>query len=148
MPSLLVVNGPNLNMLGTREPEIYGTTSLSDIESACVAHGAAMGASVSCFQSNVEGTLITAIQEARGAQDGIVLNAGAYTHTSIALHDAIVSAEVPTIELHLSNVHARESFRHKSMIAPVCIGVIAGFGAMGYGLALQALMTHLEGGEA
>lgn len=148
MHSLLVVNGPNLNMLGTREPEIYGTTRLSDIEEACVTHGAAMGAKVACFQSNSEGALITAIQEARGVQDGIVLNAGAYTHTSIALHDAIVASEVPVVELHLSNVYARESFRHKSMIAPVCVGVIAGFGATGYGLALQALMTHLEGSEA
>lgn len=148
MPSLLVINGPNLNMLGTREPHIYGTTTLSDVESACIEHGKALGATVTCIQSNIEGELVTAIQQARGTADGIILNAGAYTHTSIALHDAIIAAEVPTIELHVSNVYARESFRHKSMIARACIGIIAGFGATGYGLALQAMLTHLGDGDA
>jgi 3-dehydroquinate dehydratase-2 len=134
-------------MLGLREPAIYGSETLQDIEAACVAHGTAVGWDVTCTQSNHEGALVDAIHGARGVHEGIIFNAGAYTHTSIALRDAISAAEVATIELHLSNVHARESFRHHSMIAPVCIGVIAGFGARGYGLALQAMITHLQEGE-
>ncbi len=145
MPSLLVLNGPNLNLLGTREPEIYGATTLADIESACASHGEAMGYDVVCQQSNHEGELVSFIQEARGVHSGIAFNAGAYTHTSIALYDAIISSELPVVEVHVSNVYARESFRHKSMIAPVCLGVVAGFGPAGYGLALQALVTHLQG---
>ena len=145
MPSLLVLNGPNLNLLGTREPDIYGATTLADVESACKEHGTAMGYDVVCVQSNHEGALVDALQAARGAHEGVVLNAGAYTHTSIALHDAILASELPVIEVHVSNVYAREAFRHKSMIAPVCLGVIAGFGPAGYGLALQALVTHLQG---
>lgn len=144
MASLLILNGPNLNLLGTRQPEIYGATSLADVEAACTAHGEAMGYEVVCQQSNHEGTLVDMVQAAKSVHDGIVLNAGAYTHTSIALRDAISSVEVPTVEVHVSNVYAREPFRHKSMIAGVCVGVIAGFGPTGYGLALQALVTHLQ----
>ena len=144
MTSILVLNGPNLNLLGTRQPEIYGHTTLTDVEDMCVAHGRTLGVEVTCAQSNHEGALVTHIQEARGKHAGIALNAGAYTHTSIALMDAIKGTEVPTVELHLSNVHARESFRHPSYISPVAIGVIAGFGANGYKLAIDALMGFLE----
>lgn len=144
MTSILVLNGPNLNLLGTRQPEIYGHTTLSDVEEMCVAHGKARGVAVTCAQSNHEGALVTFIHEARGVHDGIILNAGAYTHTSIALMDAIKGTEMPTVELHLSNVHAREEFRHRSYIAPAAIGVIAGFGANGYKLAIDALLGHLE----
>lgn len=145
MSSVLVLNGPNLNLLGTRQPEIYGDTTLADVEAMCVAHGEAHGTLVTCRQSNHEGALVDAIHAAKGTFGGIVLNAGAYTHTSIALHDAILSTEMPVVELHLSNIHARESFRHKSMIAPVAIGMICGFGAIGYTLALDALINHIRG---
>lgn len=144
MASLLVLNGPNLNLLGTREPGIYGATTLAQVEEACIAHGDAIGYAVSCVQSNSEGALVDAIQAAKGTHAGIVLNAGAYTHTSIAIRDAIAGVSLPVIELHVSNVHAREEFRHHSMIAGVCLGVIAGFGPSGYGLALQALVSHLQ----
>ncbi|WP_299297809.1 type II 3-dehydroquinate dehydratase [uncultured Tateyamaria sp.] len=143
MTSVLVLNGPNLNLLGTRQPEIYGTTTLADVEAICADHGAAQGFDVTCLQSNHEGGLVDAIHGAKGVHDGIVLNAGAYTHTSIALHDAIVGVELPVVELHLSNIHARESFRHTSFIAPVAVGMICGFGAPGYVLALDALLGHL-----
>lgn len=144
MPTILVLNGPNLNLLGQRQPEVYGRTTLAEIEAMCVDTGAALGLTVECRQSNHEGALIDAIHACRGMRDGIVLNAGAYTHTSIALMDAIASAEVPVVELHLSNIHAREPFRHRSFIAPVSIGQICGFGPAGYGLALRALAQHLE----
>lgn len=139
MPSVLILNGPNLNLLGTRQPEVYGATTLADIEKLCVDAGAALGLDVACFQSNHEGAMIDQIHAAKGTHDGIVLNAGAYTHTSIALMDAIASVELPVVEVHLSNIHARESFRHRSYIAPVAIGQICGFGAKGYALALDAL---------
>ena len=144
MNSVLVLNGPNLNLLGTRQPEIYGHTTLSDVEAMCVAYGNARGLDVTCAQSNHEGALVDAIHAARGVHAGIILNAGAYTHTSIALHDAILSTEMAVIELHLSNIHAREPFRHKSFIAPVAVGMICGFGAAGYTLALDALIGHIE----
>lgn len=144
MTSILVLNGPNLNLLGQRQPEVYGTTTLADIEAACTAHGAASGLSVTCAQSNHEGVLIDAIHAAKGVHDGIILNAGAYTHTSVALMDAIASVGLPVVELHLSNIHAREAFRHKSYIAPVAVGQICGFGAHGYTLALDALKAHLD----
>ena len=145
MNSVLVLNGPNLNLLGQRQPDVYGSTTLADIEAMCMAHGEKTGLSVTCFQSNHEGTLIDAIHEAKGVHDGIVLNAGAYTHTSVALMDAIASVELPVIELHLSNIHAREAFRHKSYIASVALGQICGFGARGYILALDALVGHPKG---
>jgi 3-dehydroquinate dehydratase-2 len=137
MTSILVLNGPNLNLLGTRQPEVYGHTTLADIEAMCREH-------IGFDQSNHEGVLIDAIHAARGHHDGIILNAGAYTHTSVALMDALSSAQVPAIELHLSNVHAREAFRHQSFIAKVAVGVICGFGAQGYILALDAMRGHLE----
>ncbi len=146
--NILVLNGPNLNLLGTREPGIYGHTTLHDIEEACVAHGRSLGVGVTCAQSNVEGVLIDHLHAARDTMAGVVLNAGAYTHTSVALRDAITAIELPVIELHLSNTHAREAFRHVSLIAPVCIGVIQGFGARGYPLALTALHGHLNGDKA
>ncbi|WP_416915988.1 MAG: type II 3-dehydroquinate dehydratase [Roseicyclus sp.] len=146
--NILVLNGPNLNLLGTREPAIYGHTTLADIEADCIAHGQTLGLTVTCAQSNHEGVLIDHLHAARGTMAGVVLNAGAYTHTSVALRDAITASELPVVELHLSNTHARESFRHVSLIAPVCIGVIQGFGARGYRLALQALCGHLQQGSA
>ncbi len=143
MTSILVLNGPNLNLLGTRQPEVYGATTLAMIEDACRTHGTSIGLTVTCVQSNSEGALIDAIHAARTQQAGIVLNAGAYTHTSVALMDAIASVELPVVEVHLSNIHAREPFRHKSFIAPVALGQIAGFGPKGYILALDALAAHL-----
>lgn len=143
MTSILILNGPNLNLLGTRQPEVYGHTTLADVEEMCRAHGKQIGVDVTCAQSNHEGELVTLIQQARGTHDGIVFNAGAYTHTSIALMDAIKGASATVVELHVSNVHARESFRHKSFISPVALGVIAGFGVHGYILAIDALVAHL-----
>lgn len=145
MRSVLVLNGPNLNLLGTRQPEVYGHTTLKMVEDLCVDHGVSLGLHVESFQSNHEGALIDAIHSARGTHSGIVLNAGAFTHTSVALMDAISSAQVPVVEVHLSNIHAREPFRHTSYIAPVAIGQICGFGAQSYVLALNALAAHLEG---
>lgn len=144
MTSLLFLNGPNLNLLGTRQPEIYGHTTLADVEQMCRARAAERSVDMAFEQSNHEGVLIDAIHAARGSHDGIVLNAGAYTHSSIALMDAIASVSLPVIELHLSNIHARETFRHQSCIARVAIGVICGFGARGYLLALDAMLGHLE----
>lgn len=144
MASVLILNGPNLNLLGVRQPEVYGKTTLVDIEALCQAHGQAIDLGVSFEQSNHEGALVDAIHAARGTHVGIILNAGAYTHTSIALMDAIASVELPAIELHLSNVHAREEFRHTSYIAKVCLGIICGFGARGYTLAMDAIKAHME----
>lgn len=143
MASMLILNGPNLNLLGQRQPEVYGKTTLGDIETRCQAHAQAVGCTLLFSQSNHEGALIDQIHAAKGVHDGIILNAGAYTHTSIALMDAIASVELPVIELHLSNIHAREAFRHKSYIAPVAVGQICGFGAHGYILAMDALLAHL-----
>ncbi|PVA11577.1 type II 3-dehydroquinate dehydratase [Pelagivirga sediminicola] len=143
MTSILILNGPNLNLLGTRQPEVYGHTTLADIEVLCRAHAKSRGTELGFEQSNAEGGLIDAIHGARGVHDGIVLNAGAYTHTSIALMDAISSVQLPVAELHLSNIHAREDFRHVSYIARVAVGVICGFGAAGYPLAMDALLAHL-----
>jgi 3-dehydroquinate dehydratase-2 len=135
---IVFLNGPNLNLLGQREPEIYGKSTLADIEAQVRERGQKLGAEVEFRQSNIEGELVGWIQQAKGKFDVIVLNAAAYTHTSIALRDAIVASGVPTIEIHLSNVHAREEFRHKSLIAPVCSGQIIGFGANSYVLAVEA----------
>ncbi len=145
MISILVLNGPNLNLLGTRQPEVYGMTTLAQVEQICLECATELGAKATCFQSNSEGALVDAIHGARGVHDGIVLNAGAYTHTSIAIMDAISSTSMPTIELHLSNIHAREDFRKKSFVAPVAIGQICGFGPNGYRLAIRALLGALAG---
>jgi 3-dehydroquinate dehydratase II len=144
---ILFINGPNLNMLGTREPGIYGAKTLKDIEAALLIRSDKCGTEIDFRQSNHEGELITWIQEARDSFDSIVLNAGAFTHTSIGLRDAISASGLPTIEIHLSNVHARENFRHHSMIAPVCRGQITGFGEHSYFLALEACIGF-EGGNA
>jgi len=138
---ILYLNGPNLNLLGTREPEKYGRTTLAEIESRVRQRAAALKAEIEFRQSNLEGELVDWIQQAKGKFDWIILNAAAYTHTSIALRDAIAAIQVPTIEIHLSNVHAREEFRHKSLIAPVCRGQITGFGANSYLLALEAAVS-------
>lgn len=147
MTQILILNGPNLNLLGTRQPEIYGRVTLSDIEAMCRDHAAGIGLEVSFVQSNHEGALVDAIHAARGRHDGIILNAGAYTHTSVALMDAISSVAIPAIEVHLSNVHAREAFRHTSYIGRVVVGSIAGFGARSYLLALDAIRGVLEDGR-
>ncbi len=138
---ILYLNGPNLNLLGTREPEKYGRTTLPEIESRVRHRAAALEVEIEFRQSNLEGELVDWVQQAKGQFDWIILNAAAYTHTSIALRDAIAAIQVPTIEIHLSNVHAREEFRHKSLIAPVCRGQITGFGANSYLLALEAVVS-------
>lgn len=139
---LLVLNGPNLNMLGKREPEIYGKNTLNDVQNLVESYCNSIDCSVEFFQSNHEGDLIDKIQQTE--VDGIVFNAGAYTHTSIALRDAIASVKTPVIEVHISNVHSREEFRHKSMIAPVCLGQICGFGLDSYILAIEGLNRFLS----
>jgi len=151
MTTVLVLNGPNLNLLGTREPEQYGSDTLADVEKRCRDTAARLGLSVDFRQSNHEGELIDWIHQAgrdhaAGTLLGVVLNPGAYTHTSVALHDAIKAVEVPVVELHISNVHAREPFRHHSYVSPVARGIIIGFGVQGYPLAIEAL--HRIEGEA
>ncbi|MBQ9479764.1 MAG: type II 3-dehydroquinate dehydratase [Selenomonadaceae bacterium] len=146
MKRILVLNGPNLNMLGTREPEIYGSTTLDDINDMLRARAAQLDVDEIAFmQSNIEGELVTAIQNARNRFDFILLNAGAFTHYSIALRDAIASIDVPVIELHISNVHAREEFRHQSVIAPVVMGQVVGFGVDSYLAALDIAVRKLGG---
>lgn len=140
---VLVLNGPNLNMLGTREPQTYGSQTLADIEKMAVAEGKKLGLAVSCKQSNHEGELVTWIQQALGTQDAIVINPGAYSHTSVAIHDAIRAVGLPVVEVHLSNIYTREAFRHHSYVSPVALGVICGLGATGYRLALHALAEKL-----
>jgi len=143
MTSILILNGPNLNLLGTRQPEVYGQTTLADIQALCAETAKHLGCTITFEQSNSEGALIDMIHAARDRHDGIILNAGAYTHTSVALMDALASVDLPCIELHLSNIHAREEFRHTSYISKVALGVICGFGAQGYPLAIRALHGHL-----
>ncbi len=138
---ILFLNGPNLNLLGQREPEVYGRTTLAEIEAKVKERAKQLKADIDFRQSNLEGELVAWIQQAKGKFDVIVLNAAAYTHTSIALRDAIAAVGVPTIEIHLSNVHAREEFRHKSIIAPVCCGQIIGFGLNSYVLAVEAAIN-------
>jgi 3-dehydroquinate dehydratase-2 len=142
--SILVLHGPNLNLLGQREPEIYGSLRLDDINRLLVEEGRSLSAKVSAVQSNHEGVLVDAIHDALFHYQGIIINAGAYTHTSVALRDAIAGVNLPTIEVHLSNIYRREEFRHHSYIAPVAIGQISGFGAKSYLLGLQALVYHLR----
>jgi 3-dehydroquinate dehydratase II len=146
-PSILVLNGPNLNLLGLREPDIYGHETLSDIEEACLERAAELGLSIEFRQSNAEGQLVDWIQEARQTADGIILNAGAYSHTSIALLDALNAAELPVIEVHLSNIFRREGFRHHSYVSQAARGVICGFGGHGYELALAAIARLLTSAE-
>lgn len=136
---VLVLNGPNLNMLGTREPQTYGTTTLLDVESMCVSEGKKLGLEVVCRQSNREGELCDWIQQALGDFDGIIINAGGYSHTSVAIPDAIRAVGLPTVEVHISNIYAREAFRHHSYISAAAVGVICGLGPAGYRLALSAL---------
>ena len=142
---VLVLNGPNLNMLGVREPEIYGSATLADIEAGCQKRAATLGLSVEFRQSNNEGELVSWVQEAQASTDAIVINAGAFTHTSVALLDALSMFAKPIIELHLSNIYKREDFRHRSYISPAASGIICGFGASGYELALDAVNRLLEG---
>lgn len=142
---ILFLNGPNLNLLGQREPDVYGRLTLADIEAKVRQHAAKLKADVEFRQSNLEGELVNLIQAAKGKFDVIVLNAAAYTHTSVALRDAIAAVGVPTIEIHLSNIHAREEFRHVSLIAPVCRGQICGFGANSYILGLEAAVIVNSG---
>ena len=139
-----VVHGPNLNMLGLREPKIYGRQTLATIEATLETEATALGVSLDCFQSNSEGALVDCIQAAFGQKDGILINPGAYTHTSVALRDAIAAVGIPTVEVHLSNIHQREAFRHHSYIAAVAVGQICGFGADSYRLGLHALVKHLK----
>ncbi len=143
MKKILVLHGPNLNLLGLREPEVYGSLSLAEIDDRLVKAGSEIGLEVHSFQSNSEGALIDALHQAREWAQGVVFNPGAYTHTSIALRDAIAAAGLPVVEVHLSNVHARESFRRQSVIAPVCLGSIAGFGWRSYLFGLQALAGNI-----
>jgi 3-dehydroquinate dehydratase-2 len=138
---VFVLNGPNLNLLGTREPEIYGRTTLADIEAATKARAQGLGLSVDFRQSNHEGELVDWVQEARTKASAVILNAGAYTHTSVALHDALKAIDVPIIEVHISNPYKREPFRHTSYVSPVATGVIVGVGAKGYQLAIEAIAS-------
>lgn len=144
MLSILVLHGPNLNLLGLREPEIYGHTTLDDVNQGLTRQADRLGVKLETLQSNHEGVLVDAIHDARNRHQGLVINAGAYTHTSVALRDAIAGIAIPTVEVHLSNIHRRESFRHHSYMAAVVVGQICGFGVNSYYLGLQALVQHLQ----
>ncbi|KAH8426031.1 type II 3-dehydroquinate dehydratase [Aspergillus melleus] len=145
--SILLINGPNLNLLGTREPHVYGSTTLKDVETSATAQAAALGATLSAFQSNHEGAIIDRIQEARGNVDGIVINPGAFTHTSVAIRDALLSVEIPFIEVHVSNVHAREPWRHHSYFSDKAAGIIVGLGVAGYKVAVEHVALNFKGRE-
>lgn len=141
---LLIINGPNLNMLGIREPEKYGNITLSEIEKELYAYSFELGLDIETFQSNMEGEIINKIQQALNNFDGIIINAGGYTHTSVAIRDAISAVNIPTVEVHMTNIHAREEFRQKSLTAPVCVGQISGFGKEVYKLGLKAICDYLN----
>lgn len=140
---ILILHGPNLNLLGTREPEVYGSMALDDINNKLIELGKLLGAEVRCLQSNHEGALIDALHDAHAWASGVVFNPGGYTHTSVALRDAISAIQIPVIEVHISNVYAREEFRHKSLVSAVCKGTISGLGWQSYALALRALVDAL-----
>jgi len=144
-PLVFVLNGPNLNMLGKRQPKVYGRVTLADVDKLCRIRAEALGLAIEFRQTNLEGELVGWIQEARQAAAGIVINAGAYTHTSVAILDALLTAEKPVIEVHISNVFRRESFRHLSYVSPAAAGVIVGCGPLGYALALEALAGQIRG---
>lgn len=141
--SILILNGPNLNLLGTRQREVYGNTTLDDISLTCKEHAKRVGFEIDFRQSNSEGEMVDWLHQAKDNQAGVIINAGAYTHTSIALMDAVSSIELPVVEVHLSNIHAREEFRQLSYVAKVALGQICGFGAVGYNLAIDALVDYL-----
>lgn len=141
---ILLINGANLNMLGSREPEKYGSTTLKDIESTVIQRGDELGVQVDVWQSNHEGDIVDKIQSAKGVYDGILINAGGYTHTSVVIRDAIASVQIPTVEIHMTNIHAREEFRHTSLISGVCIAQVVGFKELSYTLALEGLVNHLK----
>jgi 3-dehydroquinate dehydratase-2 len=144
LPHVLVLHGPNLNMLGQREPQIYGRTTLADIDAMLMALGKELGVEVETFQSNLEGELVTTIQQARGRCAALIINAGAYTHTSVAILDAILASDLPVVEVHLSNLYKREEFRHQSYIARAAVGQICGFGADSYLLGLRAAVGIIK----
>ena len=144
MNKIIILNGPNLNLLGEREKEKYGNITLKDIESNCKDFAEKNSINLSLFQSNIEGELIEEIQKARKEQQGLIINAGGYTHTSVAIHDALKILKIPIIELHITNIYNREEFRHKSIISKIATGVICGFGTDGYIMALKAMKTYLE----
>ena len=144
MQKIIILNGPNLNLLGEREKDQYGSTTLKDIEKNCTSYATENKIKLSFFQSNIEGELVEKIQNSRNSQDGLIINAGGYTHTSVAIHDALKILKIPIIELHISNVYNREDFRHKSLISKVAKGVICGFGADGYLMSLKAINKFLK----
>lgn len=141
---ILLINGANLNMLGIREPEKYGAKTLADIEELVINKGKELGAEVDVYQSNIEGEIVEKIQQARGVYDGILINAGGYTHTSVVIRDAISAVQIPTIEIHMTNIHTREEFRHTSLLSGVCKAIVAGFGEDSYILALEGLVKYLR----
>lgn len=141
---ILLINGANLNMLGQREPEKYGSTTLSDIEQSVIERGKVLGVEVDVWQSNHEGEIVDKIQSARGIYDGILINAGGYTHTSVVIRDAISAVKIPTVEIHMTNIHAREEFRHTSLLSGVCIAQVVGFKELSYVLALEGLVDFLK----
>lgn len=141
---ILLINGANLNMLGVREPEKYGSSTLKDIENALIARGKELEVEVDVYQSNIEGEIVEKIQQALGVYDGILINAGGYTHTSVVIRDAIAAVKIPTIEVHMTNIHTREEFRHTSLLSGVCKAIVAGFGEESYFLALEGLVKFLK----
>lgn len=141
---ILLINGANLNMLGSREPEKYGSTTLKDIENSVIKRGVELGAEIDAWQSNHEGDIVDKIQSAKGVYDGILINAGGYTHTSVVIRDALAAVQIPTVEIHMTNIHAREEFRHTSLISGVCIAQVVGFKELSYTLALEGLVNYLK----